>query len=299
MRPVIWETSGGALVAFLNSAKQVYMADLFTITLTGGSVLRYTSADVAVYLPGVAGIFGGLARTWAIGPVIKRGVTKVAVGIAVNTLDVTLAADQSITVNGVPLLPFIASGGLDGARFELNRAFAADPGSPWIGVLRLFVGRVSEVPRASRYEAALSIASDSELLNVMIPRNVYQPGCANTLFDGTCGMSKTAAAVTATATATSASRTVFATGLAQAAGYFSLGWAVGVTGANAGIGRTIKLFSGGSITTIQPWPAGIAAGDTFTVYPGCDKTQATCNTKFSNLARFRGHPYVPAPETVL
>jgi hypothetical protein len=34
------------------------------------------------------------------------------------------------------------------------------------------------------------------------------------------------------------------------------------------------------------------------VYPGCDKQQATCRGKFANLARFRGQPYVPAPETI-
>ena len=289
MRLAAWESSAGALAAFLNAATQVYMADLFTITLSGGTVIRWTNADQAVTVNGL---------TYAIGPVINRGKTKLSVGISVDTLDVTMAADSTVTVNGVALLKFIAGGGLDAARLSLDRAFASAPGSAWVGTLNLFSGRLSDSV-ISRYEAKLTVNSDSELLNVMVPRNVYQPGCGNTLFDGSCGLSKTTWSVSATATsATDAPRTSFSTALAQATGYFSLGWAVGLTGANAGVGRTIKYFAGGVIKTIQPWAVAVAIGDTFTVYPGCDKLQATCSAKFSNLARFRGYPYVPAPETV-
>ena len=48
MRAPAWETSPGALAAFLNSATQVHMADLFTFALSGAAVVRYTSADVPV-----------------------------------------------------------------------------------------------------------------------------------------------------------------------------------------------------------------------------------------------------------
>lgn len=289
MRAVAWETSTGALAAFLNSTTQVYMADLFTFTLSGGAVVRYTSADATVTANSI---------TYALGPVIKRGTTRLAVGISVDTLDLTLNADDTVTVGGVPLLRLIAAGWLDGARVALERVFSASPGAAWVGGLGLFSGRVADV-KVSRFEASVGVHSDAELLDVMIPRNVYQPGCSNTLFDGTCGLLKSSYAATGTATsATDASKTAFSTGLAQAADYFALGWAVGLTGANAGVGRTIKAFSAGLVTTVQPWPAPVAIGDTFTVYPGCNKTQATCSSKFGNLVRFRGYPYVPAPETI-
>lgn len=290
MRTPTWEVSAGALLAFLNSTTQVYMVDLVTVTLSGGAAIRYSAGDMAVTING---------NTYALGPIIKRGETNLSVGIEVDTLDVTFAADASVTINGVPILQFIAAGGLDGARLMLERAFTSAPGQPWVGMVALFTGRVSDA-QASRYEAPLTVTSDAELLNVMIPRNVYQPGCSNTLFDGTCGLLKSAFAATGTATtATDTLRTAFTTGLAQSAAYFALGWAVGLTGANAGIGRTIKTFAAGVIGTVQPWPLAVAVGDTFTVYPGCDKTQATCATKFANVIRFRGQPYVPAPETVI
>lgn len=289
MRAASWESSAGALATFLNSATQGYLVDLFTFTLSGGLVVRYTSADVPVTING---------NTFANGPVISRGKTKLSVGVSVDSLGVTIACDLNVTLNGVALLPFIASGGFDGARCVLERAFAASPTSAWVGTLILFKGRVSDT-HASRYEASLTVNSDLELLNVMIPRNVYQPGCSNTLFDAACTLSKAANGYGALATSTTdAKQTTFSTGLAFPVDYLSLGFATGVSGANAGISRTIRYYAGGVITTIQPWPSAVAVNDLFTVYPGCDKSQATCASKFNNVIHFRGQPYVPAPETI-
>ena len=50
-------------------------------------------------------------------------------------------------------------------------------------------------------------------------------------------------------------------------------------------------------SVVGPLPAAVANGDTFQVWPGCDKVQATCSGKFANLARFRGQPYIPMAET--
>ena len=74
MRTASWEVTPGALAAFLNSTTQVYMVDLFTITLSGGAQVLYTSADMAVTVNGA---------TYGLGPVIKRGKTKLSVGISV------------------------------------------------------------------------------------------------------------------------------------------------------------------------------------------------------------------------
>jgi uncharacterized phage protein (TIGR02218 family) len=290
MRVPSWEVSPGALLAFLSSGTKTHKADLFTFTTQAGVLLaRYTAADITSTVNGV---------TYGTGPIVSRSQTRLNVGITVDTMDVVLAADASVTINGVPLLVFIAGGGLDGARLSLDRAFATAPGAAWIGSLALFNGRVNEVV-ASRYEASLTVNSDSELLNVNIPRNVYQPSCLNTLYDAACGVTRTGFAVNATS-ATDATLTSFNCNTGLAGGYFDLGFAVCNTGANAGIQRTIKMHTGASqtITTIQPWPAAVAIGDTFTLYAGCDKTKASCTTKFANAARFRAFPFIPAPESV-
>lgn len=289
MRVATWESSAGALATFLNAADQCFMADLYTITLSGGTVLRYTSADVTVVING---------NTFALGPVLQRGKTKLSVGITVDTLDVTVNADSAVQVNGVPLLQFIAAGGLDGATVLLERAFAAGPGSAWVGTLGLFSGRVSDAT-VSRYESTLTVSSDSELLNTMVPRNVYQPGCNNTLFDAACGLSKAAYAVGVTAAgATDTTLTTFAVTSSITAAYYAQGFAVCTAGANAGLARTVKSNGVGYLQSIRPWAAAVAPGDTFAIYPGCDKQMGTCSGKFGNLVHFRGQPFVPAPETI-
>lgn len=70
------------------------------------------------------------------------------------------------------------------------------------------------------------------------------------------------------------------------------------TGDNAGILREIKsanLDSGGevSLSLYLRMPFNVSAGDTFTIWPGCDKSPGTCQSRFSNIFNFQGFPYVP------
>ena len=39
-----------------------------------------------------------------------------------------------------------------------------------------------------------------------------------------------------------------------------------------------------------------STGDGFTVAFGCDHTRGTCQSRFANLANFRGFPFVPPPQ---
>lgn len=285
-----WESSPGALAALLNSigATQLVMADLYTITLAGGQVLRYTSNDVALTVAG---------NVFQVGPVLTRGRISLSLGINVDTLDVRVSADPSVQINGVPMMQFLAARGLDNARLMLERLFADAAGTP-TGTLVSFTGRVASI-NGGRHEKTIEVKSDTELLNVMIPRDVYQPGCKNTLFDDRCGLSRAAYTVSGSASgASNAARTSFACTLTGSAGYFDLGVVSFTAGANAGISRTVRSYAGGQLMVSQPWPLPVAAGDAFTVYPGCDKLKNTCSSKYGNLGRFRGEPYIPAPETV-
>jgi uncharacterized phage protein (TIGR02218 family) len=101
-------------------------------------------------------------------------------------------------------------------------------------------------------------------------------------------------AVSGTATALT-----FGSGLSVAAGDYAQGRVVFTSGANSGVARAIKANTTSAFTLIQPLPAVPAAGDAFTVYPGCDRTMGRCATRFNNLGRFKGTPFVPPPETSL
>jgi uncharacterized phage protein (TIGR02218 family) len=291
-----WESGAGALAALLNGSSNatLRMADVYTFTLASGTVLRYTSADATVVVNGVS---------WSVGPVLQRGSIKLSVGISVDTLQVDLAADPAIQVGGVGLVPFIVAGGFVNARLDLYRVFYG-PGAGLLsptGMLVLFTGRVAEIT-GGRHLKTLQVKSDTELLDVMLPREVYQAGCLNTLFDAACGVVRASFTFTGTATgASDASRTSFPHAMAQAAGYFELGVITFTSGPNSGISRTVRHHTAGAIVTSLAWPFAVANGHAFSVTAGCDKmggVGGTCDVKFSNLARFRGMPYVPAPSTV-
>ena len=290
MRAALWEVSPGALAALLNAGGPITKADLYTVTLLDGTVYRWSAADVAIAIAG---------STWSLGPGLQRSRVTWSVGISVDTMQLTITDNVGTTINGQSLMAFIRSGGLLGAQVQVDRAFWGVGQTGPVGTLLWFVGRVGEIDSASRFDSTLIVKSPLELLDVQVPREVYQPGCLNTLFDSACGLTRAAFLVNGTVTGASiVANTTFAHGLGQAAGWFDLGVVRFTSGANAGISRTVKQHSIGSIKVLQPLPFPVAAGDAFSIYPGCDKTLATCTAKFANKARFRGHPYIPVAETV-
>lgn len=293
MRTPVWESAPGALAVLLNSvaSTQLRMVDLYGITTRSGSVLQYSAGDEEVQLG---------TSVWTLGPILRRGRTRLTGTIEVDTLNVTISAPPSIQINGVPMMHFITAGGLDDARVVLWRVFSAGPGMPWVGALHMFGGLVGEV-KGGRHEKKLSVRSDLDLLNANVPRNVYQPACLNNIYDPRCGVSRGTFQVEAVATTVSDPvQTTFGHNQGSvAADLWTLGELVFLTGANTGVRRTVSAHDQGTLTVIEPWPFPVAIGDRFNIWPGCDRTRGTCISKFNNLGRFRGMPFIPIAETVI
>lgn len=285
-QPAHWQ---GTNYEMANTA--LVMADLYTITLLNGTVLRFTSGSFGVTINGNA---------FVAGPLLQRQRVKIALGAQADAMGVTLndSAETPTTIGGVPIIQFISKGGLTNARVVLERLFCSIDNVP-VGTLVIFSGRVGAVD-GGRHVKTVQVLSDLELLNVMVPRDVFQAGCKNTLFDQWCTLSRAAYTSTSTASGpTDVTQTTFAIALTQADGYFDLGVVTMTSGANAGISRTVKHnVHAASLTVVNPWPYPVVTGDAFSIVPGCDKTQATCTSKFSNVIHFRGEPYIPAPDTV-
>jgi hypothetical protein len=47
-----------------------------------------------------------------------------------------------------------------------------------------------------------------------------------------------------------------------------------------------------------PFVNDIGGGDTYKLFPGCDKRGVTCVGRFNNVENFRGYLYIPKPEEV-
>ncbi|AEV24626.1 phage conserved hypothetical protein [Azospira oryzae PS] len=261
------------LIALL-AQSQFLMADLYTLTLKSGEVKRYTSADIDITLAGNTFIHDG--------PLIQRDRTRTVVGIEVDTLQLTINPKTTDLLNGVPFLKACRNGALDGATLLLQKAFMASWGDTAAGAVTLFSGRVSGM-MFSRTQAQIEVKSDTELLNIMLPRNTCQPTCLNTLFDAGCGLAKSGWQQTGALQAGSTQGS-FNVGLTNFPdGWFALGTILFTTGINAGVMVTIKRHAAGVVTPSIPLISPPSTGDQFTIVPGCDRRQATCGNTYARV----------------
>jgi len=283
--------ASSALISFLLSKQPCWLADLFTITLLDGTVLRWTSADQPI-------TFG--LHTWAAqGPMLQRSKWNMVNTIQVPELNINMMAgnDSTFNVGSLNIKQYMHNGGFDGARLQLERAVmpvASGFGNTTLGTVVIFNGRVSQT-KINAVGAEITVKGDNVLFNQYLPRNVYQTSCLHTLYDVGCTIN--AASFTSSGavdTGSTARVVLWATPPANISKY-QLGYIRFTSGAAAGSVRTIRAISG-SNGLVLPYPlyAAPSAGDTFQATFGCDKTQATCSGTFSNSQHYRGFPYVPS-----
>jgi uncharacterized phage protein (TIGR02218 family) len=277
------KTASPALLALLASGQFCY-AELFTLTLASGTVLRWTSADTAL-------AYGG--HTFSPWP-LKRGSVRTVLGVQVDSLALTLYGTVDDVVAGQPLPQLAERGGFDAARVLVERLIMPTWGDTSAGTVHVFQGRVASC-EPSRTQVALTVNSDLELLNIKLPRNLYQAGCRHTLFDAGCALSKAAHAVTGQVTANGTAINIY-TDLTGGNDYYALGTVEFLSGANAGEIRTVRSNTAGMLVLLGPLPQAPQAGDAVAAWPGCDKTQQTCQNRFGNKANFGGFPFIPQAE---
>src|SRR5690242_2615040 len=102
----VMKAASPALIALLASSDQFIMADLYTIILVGGSVLRYSAAPTALTVDG---------RAFPLGPKFERSKTKVVIGTQVDELEVQVYPEPTDLIGAAPFLEAAWQGQLDGA----------------------------------------------------------------------------------------------------------------------------------------------------------------------------------------
>lgn len=285
--------TNATLKAWLDAGNNVsHRADLVTLTTRTGTSYRWTTSDIPLVVGGQTyGAYGAGA------PLVVRGPYRQSARLAIDTLDLTLQGND-FTIGGKSLPRLGVEGFFDGATIQVDHLVMPTPGDVSLGpISSWFAGRVSQVaPQGPNL--ALRCKSHLESLNVLLPRFLLSASCGNMVYDANCGLdigdwidSGTLSGSTST-TITTASAVL----TAKAAGYYNLG-VLGITsGALAGTRRAVASWSGTVFTLALPLPSLPANGDAITVYPGCDRTRARCNSPFANLSRYRGFPHIPAPE---
>jgi uncharacterized protein len=170
-----------------------------------------------------------------------------------------------------------------------------------VGVENKYAGYIKPNGQISRSKIEFEVADPLYLLNLKMPRNLIQAGCRHTLFDVNCAIAAAPffpGACPATVAAGSSRQSIITTAsIGAAPPFFTQGLITLLTGFNAGLSFSIKQqLSTTSLQLANAMPLPLAIGDTFVALPGCDKTAATCSSKFGNLINFGGQPFVPSPE---
>lgn len=285
-------TSTPELRALL-AGNQFVKCNLFTLTLISGFQYFWTDADVDVVVRASGQVFSST------GPSISGVQYKLVRGLQVDNYDLTVLVKDADTVAGVPWPVAVRSGALDGATMLVEKAFLPGWGQP-AETLQIFEGEVVS-PAYADLVVTLTVKSDADKLNTLVPRLMFQPSCVHTLFDAGCTVSKAAYTFTGSITQLS-SQSAFFTNMAQADDYFSRGRLLFTSGANTGVRRAIKTYAHeqGRVELSFPLIEPVAVGDSFTITAGCDKTQGVNGcAKFNNLPNFKATPYIPKPETIL
>lgn len=291
VQPGYVEANFDALLA----SRQFVVANLFTITPLQGAVVRLCDAqeDVSVVSWNSANRYTYAARQAVISGLRARS----TIGMEVDEQSISIAyAQATLFQNWQPWPVALLQGRLDGARISRDWAVASSFGGPWVGVVRMFDGLVSELESVGRSIASLKVKSDLERLNIQMPRDLYTPVCKNTLGDAKCGIDLNAlgvlGAVGAGATSTrlpwSSSATTYAFGKVHIS-----------NGDSVTRVRTILKADASALTLCYPLDFVPAASLQFTAFPGCSRLAARCQVLQGALwaNRFGGTPYIPVAET--
>lgn len=258
------------------------LARCWTLRRRDGVVMGFTDHDLDLMLDGVP----HRARSG-----LDAAEAASELGLAVASTDVRgVLTEAGITEAD------IASGLYDGAEVTVHLVDWSDPANRQ----RLDVMTIGEITRSDvAFVAELRSAAhrfDEER------GRLYTMRCGADLGDSRCGKAIAPLRGTVLA-ATGRGDLLVSAASAPASGWFEGGCLAFVTGANAG--HAVEIGShrqDGDAAALGLWleaPHAVSPGDEVDLTPGCDKSFATCRTKFDNAVNFQGFPHIPGTDFLL
>lgn len=188
----------------------------------------------------------------------------------------------------------LAQGRFDGARIDI---FLVDHGAPEAGSLLLERGTLGTVMQQDGAFRAEIRGLSHDLKKVI--NEVYSPACRAELGDARCKRSLLGFEREVEVTLVVDSLSFDVSGPVEPVGWYDFGRIRWHLGANAGLTGDVRRSAGQRLTLFQSPPEPVAAGDLMTLTAGCIKSLQICETKFDNVANFRGEPFVPGTDSIL
>jgi uncharacterized phage protein (TIGR02218 family) len=201
---------------------------------------------------------------------------------------------MNVEIRGVIDSNAISDDDLHAGRFRGARVteFVVDWRFPWAGKFQVFVYWIRE----TTYDQETWTAQCEGLLCRMKNKvgQVLTRTCRHTLGDAMCRVNLAPFTVVDEVEVVIEDRVEFvAANITGDEEYYNGGNLTWITGQNMNIVSEVKSFKSNGIFRLQlmtPFP--IAAGDRFSVVPGCDKNLTTCKNKFNNVVNFGGFPHL-------
>ena len=238
---------------------------------SGTAIWRFTSGDLRLNLDeGAGGIQTYLPE------IIARGELAFTQEETAGAIDVTLPRWNPVAQL---FIPFTSPTPVKLTLFRIH----PDDGESIVA----FVGRVVRA-EFSGSDAKLNCVPRAVELRRAIPRIACQRSCNWALYSPGCGLDPNSFKDTGTVATISGfdlTATVFGS---RADGYFTAGYLELADGTRRYITDHV-----GMRVTLQAPIIGLAVGAAFSAFPGCDLTETTCSSKFSNLVNHLGFQREP------
>jgi uncharacterized phage protein (TIGR02218 family) len=265
------------------------------VTRTDGAIFGYTDCDTDL-------IVSGQLYKASTGVITSQNTS--ADKFTVDQVEITSFLDSSEMTEAD-----VMAGKWDYAAVSM---FQVNRNNPSAGVYHMRDGLLGQVAISSPIQFKAEHRGLAQFLQKNIGHPVT-PTCRWDLYSnsltpapgqpwGMCQVDPTAYAVTGVAVTSVTNNQAFhASSLGQPATYFQGGTLTWTSGANNGRSMDIQASAtAGSIVLQLPMLNNIGIGDTFTIYPGCQKRfSQDCVAKFSNGLRFGGFKDLPGLDKIM
>lgn len=214
-----------------------------------------------------------------------------AAGLSVANLDFSAIIDsESLTESE------LRTGLFDFATFELREVNYKDL---TLGHYSVRFGILGEVSVAGPFYQG-ELRGLAQLMQQKVGRN-HTRRCIYDLGDSNCTVDLAPLTNTGTVATVTNRQSITVSGLSDADDYYNHGLLTWTSGLNVKFPMEVKrwVLSSGAVELFLPEPFNIVVGDTFEVYPGCDKNRPTCVTKFNNVVNFGGFPDMPGRDQIV
>lgn len=256
------------------SGETTTLARLLQITNAIGAVFYFTDCDIDL-------LVGSNTYKSHNGFDVSAIVTNLGTNLGTCSVDLLMADDG---INKA----MIEAGLLDGAEVIVS---IVDWLFPTRGAIEKFRGNIQTI----EYQDGLIATFDVEPLlsrDLQLNVDLVSSNCRVDLGSTKCGIDIEALSKTGTV-ATVSNLQQFDTDLTDNDSTWDIGLILFTSGNNDGVALEIGQYlnASGQITLQLLAPYTIQTGDTFKIYPGCDKTAVMCSSIYKNIINMRAEPF--------